>query len=117
MDRVIVTNGSPARPPLAYFTSEEKAQASASDLSRTRDFDQNAEFLPGAWAVRVNDRCKLTGCDFVLDKSPAHSPNVFKTGRDVMMAVGYGRSSPRDAAASARLCMKNYLNLPPGRHR
>jgi hypothetical protein len=82
-----------------------------------REIDKKIEYLPGAWSVRVDERCRIVGCELTLEKPPHHSPTVFKVRRDRIMALSATVVSPRAAAADARACMRNHLNLPVGRQR
>ena len=92
---VVVTIGSPAATPVAYFSTEERARAYIADVLKryeagnkpalhgkhlapdfgkwslglgpqphVRDVDANVEYLPGARSVRVDEQCRMVGCDF-----------------------------------------------------
>ncbi|MEP6491087.1 MAG: hypothetical protein ABJF01_00325 [bacterium] len=72
-----------------------------------RTLDDNIEFLRGAWVVKVDETCRMVGCEFSTQLKPSQPPATYRVGiHRICQAHGM---TPHAALDAARKAMVSHL--------
>ena len=72
-----------------------------------RTVDDNLDFLRGAWVVKVDESCRMVGCEFSTKLKPSQPPSTYRVGiHRVCQAHGM---TPQAALDAARKAMVSHL--------
>jgi len=67
-----------------------------------RTVDANLEFLRGAWVVKVDESCRMVGCEFSTKLKPGQPPSTYRVGiHRICQAHGMTPHAALDAARKA----------------
>ncbi|HTE47918.1 MAG TPA: hypothetical protein VK636_21935 [Gemmatimonadaceae bacterium] len=73
-----------------------------------RSVDDNVDFLRGAWVVKVDETCRMVGCEFSTKLRPSQPPATYRTGiHRICQAHGM---TPHAALDAARKAMVSHLS-------